>query len=196
MKSSNFYSKTFTLAPGQLTEQINVVGTSVLITTPSATGYTTDLALKIGDSGFRNIPTGTKITSQGYRPDSVADDVFTSLQVKNTGTSTITFHLIAVLGDVANYNLALVGAIDIKGAGLPVGRAAISAAVGGVTAAISVSAKAVTIQPETNGVIVEAGGFRLAKIGAGDFMTFPWSGVTLTLKGDGGTSTVYLAEVQ
>ncbi len=86
--------------------------------------------------------------------------------------------------------------VRVEGDGVPTGRPAIAATVGGVPAIISADAMAVTIQPETTGLIVEVDGNVVAKIGAGDFMTFPWSNVTLTLKGDGGTSTVYLAEVQ
>ncbi len=107
MNNSNFHSESLTLAPGGLSKMISVEGNSVLITSGTTDGYTTDIALKIDDLGFRSIATGTKISlSDG--------ESFKSIQFLNTGTQERTFHVMALMGDAANYNLALNGAITIE----------------------------------------------------------------------------------
>lgn len=102
----NIHSQTYTLAAGVVSAPVSLVGNCVLITSDSSTAFTNDIAVKIDDSGFKNVATGTKISLPGGA-------TFSSVQFKNTGSTSKTFNALVLLGDAANYNLSLNGAINV-----------------------------------------------------------------------------------
>lgn len=103
----SIYSQTLTLAAGGLSDPIGIEGNCILLSPVTVDGYTTDIAVKVDDSGFRKIPTGTKISLPG-------DSTFKSIQFQNTSSgSAHTFHVLALRGDAANYNLQLNGDITV-----------------------------------------------------------------------------------
>lgn len=162
----------------------------------STTG-TVDVLVSLDNGTPTKLRAGASIDAVRLTKDgaSLEPAIFRRVTIENTLDVPITVEYMVSLGK-SNIPLVINDTVRVEGAGVPVGRDSIAAVIGGVTAQVSAAAKAVTIQPETNGVIIEAGGKRIANVADGDFMTFPWTNVELTLKGDGGTSTVYLAEVQ
>lgn len=121
--------------------------------------------------------------------------IFKRVIFENTLSVPITIEYLISLG-TSTIPVVINDTVRVESQGVPVARASIAAVVGGIAVPISADAKAINIQPTGVGVVVEVGGNRIATIGEGDFMTFPWSNITLTLKGDGATSTVYVTEVQ
>ncbi len=103
----NIHSSTYTLPPGAISEPVSIVGRVVVLSAATVNGYTTDLAIKLNDLGFKRVPTGFKVET----PDG---ETFSSVQFKNTSTTaTHTFHALAINGDAENYNLNLNGDISV-----------------------------------------------------------------------------------
>ena len=64
-RGQNFFSKTVTLAAGAESEVFAGHFSTVMIIAAVATDFTTDMALKIGKMGFKNIPTGVSFSPEG-----------------------------------------------------------------------------------------------------------------------------------
>ena len=106
----NLFSELITLAAGQVSKPIAVPGNMIAITPNAVDEYSTDIAVKLDNGGFRKIPTGS-----GWRPQDSAGlpIVFNMVQFKNTGAQEITFHALAGMGEYFNFNLALNGEITV-----------------------------------------------------------------------------------
>lgn len=102
----NIHSQTYTLAAKEVSPVINIIGNCLVINPNESGEYTTDIAVKLDDSGFKKVPTGFKVTTP-------PGETFRSIQFKNTGTAERTFHAIVVYGDAASYNLSVNGDLNI-----------------------------------------------------------------------------------
>lgn len=100
------HSETITLAAGEVGDLISSDGDAVTIFPQSADEYSTDILVKIDDSGFKQLPTATKVKLP-------AGQTFKSVQFKNSGAAEVTFHVLIVEGDVESYNTALNGDISV-----------------------------------------------------------------------------------
>lgn len=106
IQGQNFFSKKITLAAGEESEVFPGQFSTVMILAGTATDYNTDIGLRIGNMGFRTLPTGTSFTPSGNEP-------ITTIQFKNTGSVSRTFHALAALGDLRSYNLQINGDVAI-----------------------------------------------------------------------------------
>lgn len=104
-RGQNFFSQTITLAAGAESEVFSGQFSTVMIIASVATDFTTDIGLKIGKMGFKNLPTGVSFSPAG--------EPFGNFQLKNTGASSHTIHVLAALGDLRQYNLQINGDIAI-----------------------------------------------------------------------------------
>ena len=104
-RGQNFFSKTVTLAAGAESEVFAGQFSTVMIIAAVATDFTTDMAMKIGKMGFKNLPTGVEFSPAGEN--------FGNFQLKNTGSVSHTIHVLAALGSIRSYNLQLNGDVSI-----------------------------------------------------------------------------------
>lgn len=158
---------------------------------------TVDVLVSMDDGMESPLRAGAGIKAVRLTDDrrSLIPAVFNRVTFRNTLSVAMTIEYMVSLGE-STIPVVINDTVRVEGDGVPVGRDPVAAVVGGIACEISAAAKSISIQPTTNGVIIEVGGKVVARIGEGDFMTFGWSNVSLTLKGDGGTSTVYVTEVQ
>ena len=190
MNASNFKSEKITLAAGAVSKMISVVGTAILVS-PTSANDVFFIEIKIDNSGFRRIQTGSKIELKG-------DEQYTSFQFKNPNAQEREFFFLAINGNIESYNMSLNGDLSVKEAGgTLVGRSQVDATEAGVSVAVSKDAKEVLFYVEDYPVeIYDGAGNKILRLEITDIFPLPVTNQTLTLKGVGGTSKICLTEKQ
>jgi len=190
MNASNFKSEKITLAAGAVSKMISIVGTTILVS-PTSANDVFYIEIKIDNSGFRRIQTGSKIELKG-------DEQYTSFQFKNPNAQEVEFFFLAINGNIESYNMSLNGDVKIKEqGGQLVGRNSINAITTGVDVVISDNAKEILIYVEDYPVeIYDNNSKKIFQLSPTDIFSLPITNQTLKFKGVGGTSVIYVTEKQ